>query len=165
MIVGMTIALLLSMGMCIVPIQSVWVNFACAKRFLNVSAEAIIDARNAHLCARCGIFVLKIKQIPFPCRLVRGFTLLKRIQKQFKMSLDMCIVAVSIVSTEKNAKCKSIGGNVTTPRSVYGCDNCGAWLFVHKVPIALLEHVKTTKTDKTRFFFAKKDVTRQTIVQ
>ena len=28
----------------------------------------------------------------------------------------------------------------------------------------LQEHVKATKTDKTRFFFAKKDVTRQTIV-
>ena len=63
-------------------------------------------------------------------------------------------------------KCKSIGGYVTTPRSIYGCDNCGAWLFVHKVPFMLQEHVKTKKkTDKTRFFFAKKDVTRQTIVQ
>ena len=62
-------------------------------------------------------------------------------------------------------KCKSIGGYVTTPRSIYDCDNCGAWLFVHKVPFTLQEHVKTTKTDKTRLFFAKKDVTRQTIVQ
>ena len=62
-------------------------------------------------------------------------------------------------------KCKSIGGYVTTPRSIYGCDNCGAWLFVHKVPFTLQEHVKTTQTDKTRFLFAKKDVTRQTIVQ
>ena len=62
-------------------------------------------------------------------------------------------------------KCKSIDGYVTTARSIYGCDNCGAWLFVHKVPFKLQEHVKTTKTDKTRFFFAKKDVTRQTIVQ
>ena len=62
-------------------------------------------------------------------------------------------------------KCKSIGAYVTTPRSIYGCDNCGAWLFLHKVPFTLQEHVKTTKTDKTRFFFAKKDVTRQTIVQ
>ena len=53
-------------------------------------------------------------------------------------------------------KCKSIGGYVTIPRSIYGCDNCGAWLFVHKVPFTLQEHVKTTKTDKTRFFFAKK---------
>ena len=59
-------------------------------------------------------------------------------------------------------KCKSIGGYVTTPRSIYACDNCGALLFVHKVPFKLQEHVKTTKTDKTRFFFAKKDGTRQT---
>ena len=62
-------------------------------------------------------------------------------------------------------KCKAILGYVTTMRSIYGCDNCGACLFVHKVPFTLQEHVKTTKTDKKRFFFAKKDVTRQTIVQ
>ena len=37
-------------------------------------------------------------------------------------------------------KCKSIGGYVTTPRSIYGCDICGAWLFVHKVPFKLQEH-------------------------
>ena len=62
-------------------------------------------------------------------------------------------------------KGKSIVGYVTTSRSIYGCDNCGSWLFVHKVPFTLQEHVKTTKTDKTRFFVAKKDVTRQTILQ
>ena len=61
--------------------------------------------------------------------------------------------------------CKSLGGYVTTPRCIFGCHNCGAWLFIHKVAFTLQEHVKTTKTDKTRFFFAKKDVTRQTIVQ
>ena len=53
-------------------------------------------------------------------------------------------------------KCESIGGYVTTPRSIYGCGKCGAQLFVHKAPFTLQEHVKTTKTDKTRFF-AKKD--------
>ena len=62
-------------------------------------------------------------------------------------------------------KCKSNGGYVTTPRYIYYCDNCGAWLFVHKVPFTLQEHLKTTKTDKTRFFLAKNDVTRQTSVQ
>ena len=62
-------------------------------------------------------------------------------------------------------KFKSIGGYVTNPRSIYGCNKCEAWLFVHKVPFRLQEHVKTTKTDKTRFFFAKKDVTRKTILQ
>ena len=55
-------------------------------------------------------------------------------------------------------KCESIGGYVTTLRSIYGCGKCGAWLFVHKVPFTLQEHVKTTKKDKTRFFFAKKMV-------
>ena len=58
-------------------------------------------------------------------------------------------------------KCKSIGGYVTTTRSIYGCGKCGAWLFVHKVPFKLQEHVKTTKKYKTHFFSAKKDVTRR----
>ena len=62
-------------------------------------------------------------------------------------------------------QCRSFGGYVTTPRSIYGCDNFGARLIVHKVPLTLQERVKTTQTDKTRFFFARKDVKRQTIVQ
>ena len=53
-------------------------------------------------------------------------------------------------------KCESLGGYVTTPRSIYACGKCGAWLFVHKVPFMLQEHVKTTKTDKTRFFVEKR---------
>ena len=53
-------------------------------------------------------------------------------------------------------KCESVGGYVTTPRSIYACRKCGAWLFVHKVPFMLQDHVKTTKTDKIRFFFARK---------
>ena len=58
-------------------------------------------------------------------------------------------------------KCKSIAGYLTSPRSIYGCDNCGGWLIDHKAPFTFQEHVKTTQTDKTRFFFGKKDVTRQ----
>ena len=53
-------------------------------------------------------------------------------------------------------KCESPDGYVTSPRSIHFCGKCGAWLFVHKVPFMLQEHVKTTKTDKTRFFFATK---------
>ena len=49
-------------------------------------------------------------------------------------------------------------GYVTTPRSIYGCEKCGAWSFVRKVAFMLQEHVKTTKTDKTRFFFVKKNL-------
>ena len=40
--------------------------------------------------------------------------------------------------------------------SFQGCGKCGAWLFVQKVLFLLQEHVKTTQTDKTLFFFAKK---------
>ena len=51
-------------------------------------------------------------------------------------------------------KCESLGGYMTTPRSIHGCGNCGAWLFVYKVLFTLQEHVETTKTDKTCFLFA-----------
>ena len=61
-------------------------------------------------------------------------------------------------------KCESIGDYVTTPRPIYGCGKCGAWLFVHQVPFKLQEHLKTTKTDKTRFLIAKKDATQQTTI-
>ena len=53
-------------------------------------------------------------------------------------------------------KCESLGGYVTIPRSIYGCGKCGAWLFANNVPFMLQKHVKTTQTNKTRFFFAKK---------
>ena len=153
LIVGMTRALLFSLGTCIVQIQSVWVNFACTKRLFNLSAEAIINARNAHLCARCGILLLKIKQIPFSCRLVKGFTFWGESKINSRCHWRW-VLSRWVLSQQR--KCKSIGGYVTTPRSIFGCDNCGAWLFVHKVPLTLQEQVKTTKTDKTRFFFAKK---------
>ena len=50
--------------------------------------------------------------------------------------------------------CETFDGYVTTPRSVYG--KCGAWLFLHKSIVMLQGQVKTTRTDKTRFFFVKK---------
>ena len=103
LIVGMTVALLFSLGTCIVQIQSVQVDFACTKRLSNLSAEAIINVRNVGLSPRCAIFLLKIKDIPFSCRLVKGFTFLKRVQNQFKMLLEMSIVLASIVPTERNA--------------------------------------------------------------
>ena len=53
-------------------------------------------------------------------------------------------------------KCESLGGHVTTPRSIYACGKCGSWLLVHKVPFMLQGHVKTTKTYKIRFFCARK---------
>ena len=54
-------------------------------------------------------------------------------------------------------KCESLGGYVRSPRSNYACGKCGAWLFVHKDPFMLQEHVKTTKTDKIRLSLLEKD--------
>ena len=123
------------------------------KTLFNHLAEAIIKVRNVGLCARCAIFLLKIKEDPFSCRLVKGFTLFKRTQNQLKMLLEVFCPGKHCSNREK---CESLGGYVTTPRSFYACGKCGAWLFVHKIPFMLQEHVKTTKTDKTRFFFVKK---------
>ena len=53
-------------------------------------------------------------------------------------------------------KCESLGGYVTTQRSIFGCGKCRAWLFAHKIPFLLQEHVKITKRDETRFLSAKK---------
>ena len=99
----MTLVPLFSLGTCIAQIQSVWVNFACTKKLFNLLAEVIINVRNVDLCVRCAIFHLKIKQIPFSCRLAKGFTFLKRDQSQFKMLLEKRFVPVSNVSTERNA--------------------------------------------------------------
>ena len=104
LIVALTIALIFSLGTCHGQIQSVQVDYACTKRLFNLSAEAIVNARNVGLCARCALFILEIKQISFSCRLVKGFTFLKRAQNQFKMLLEMSIVLASIVPTERNAK-------------------------------------------------------------
>ena len=48
-------------------------------------------------------------------------------------------------------KCEPLDGYVTTPRSIYGCGKCGAWLFVHKVLFMLKEHVRTTQRENTLF--------------
>ena len=153
----MTIALLFSLGTCIVQIQSVWVNVACTKSFFNLSAEAIIIARNARLCAKCAIFLLKVKVIPFSCRLANVNWWVYVFEENTKSVQDV-IGAVFCPGKycSNREKCESLDGCVTTPRSIYACGKCGAWLFVHKVPFMLQEHVKTTKTDEIRFFFARK---------
>ena len=62
---------------------------------------------------------------------------------------DVCFPGKCCSSREK---CETLGGYVTTPRSNYGCGKCGAWLIAQKVLFML----QSTKTDKRRFFFAKK---------
>ena len=149
----MTIVLFFLLRSCIDQIQNVRVNFECTKRLFNISAKAIINARNARLCVRCAIFLLEIKQIRFflsPGQRVYNF-------EETPKSVQVFIGDVYCPGKycSNRVKCESLDGYVTTPRSIYGCGKCEARLFVHKVPFMLQEQVKTTKTDKSRFFFAK----------
>ena len=151
------------MGMCIVQIQNVRVNFACTKRIFNLSAEAITNVRNARLCARCAIFFLKIKRIPFSYRLVRGVYNFEESPKSIQDVIgDVYCPGKYCFNREMRISWWSCNNS----ESHLWLWKCGARLFVHKVPFMLQEHVKRTKTDKTRFFFVKKDelVTRPTIV-
>ena len=100
---GITIALLFSLGTCIVQIQSVQVDFAGTRRLFNLLAEA------NHECAQCGS-VCHVRNIPFEdhrnsffLSLGQGVYFLKRPQREFKMLLEMFIVLTSIVSTERIA--------------------------------------------------------------
>ena len=149
----MTIALLFSLGTCHVLIQSVQVDFACTKRLFNLSAEAIINARNASVC--------QLRNIPFEDQrnsfflsLGQGVYIFEESPKPVQDVIGDVYCPGKYCSNRE--KCESIGGYVTTRRPIYVCGNCGAWLFVQKVPFMLQEHVKMTKTDKTRFFFARK---------
>ena len=125
--------------------------------------------RNDYQCTQCAS-VCQVRNFPFEDQTSSFFLALGQGVYNFEENPKSIQDVIGDVYCPgeyclNREKCKSIGGYVTTPRSIYGCDNCGAWLFVHKVPFTLQEHLKTTKTDKTRFFFVKKDVTRQTIVQ
>ena len=123
---------------------------ATQKRLINLSAGKIINVRNARLCAKCAIFLLRIKRILFCCHLVKGLTFLNSLKSIQDVIGDVYCPGEYCLN-RKN--CESIGGYVTTPRSIYGCGMCGASLFVHKVPFMLQEHVNTTKKDKIRVLF------------
>ena len=75
---------------------------------------------------------MKIKQIHVSCRLVKGFTLLKRVQIQLKKFIGYAYRPGKYCLNRE--KFESLDGYVTTRRSFYDCGNCGAWMFVHKFP-------------------------------
>ena len=165
-IVGVTIALLFSLETCIVQIQSVRVDFVCTERLFNLDAEVIINDPNGRLCARRAIFFLKNKQFHFSCHLVKGCRFLKRDQSQFKMLLCYwrCVLSWRVLSQQREMR-------------IYWwlCNNSEIHLWLWKVWSLVFcsqssfhatraREEDKNRIDKTRFFFAKKDVTRQTIV-
>ena len=112
--------------------------------------------RSDYQCPQCGS-VCQVRNIPFEeeihsifLSLGQGVYIFEERPKSVQEVIeDVYCPGKYCLNTEK---CKPIGGYVTTPRSIYGCDNCGAWLFVHKVPFKLQEHVKTTKNRKNTLF-------------
>ena len=116
--------------------------------------------RSDYQCPQCGS-VCQVRNIPFEeqtssffLSLGQGVYIFEESPKSVQDDIGDVYCPGEYCSNRE--KCKAILGYVTTPRSIYGCGNSGAWLFVHKVPFKLQEHVKTTKTDKTRFFFVRK---------
>ena len=116
--------------------------------------------RSDYQCPQCW-FVCQVRNIPFEDQknsfflsFAQGVYIFEESPKSIQDVIgdvycpgEYCLI---------REKCEFFGGYVTTPRSIYGCGKCGAWLSVHKLPLKLQEHVKTTKADKTHFFFAKK---------
>ena len=116
--------------------------------------------KNDYQCPQCGP-VCQVRNIPFKDQrnsfflsLGHGVYIFEESQKSVEGVIGDVYCPGKYCSNRE--KCESFGGYVTTPRPIYGCGKCRAWLFVHKVLFMLKEHVKTTRTDKTSFFFAKK---------
>ena len=160
----MTIALLFSLGTCIVQIQRVRVNSLSAQKDFSISR------RSRYHCSQCAS-VYQVRNISFEHQnnsfflsFVQGVYIFEESPKSIQDVIGNVYCPGEYFLNREN--CEFFGGYVTTPRSIYGCGKCGAWLFVHRVPFTLQEHVWKTKSTKTRFFSANKYefVTRQTIV-
>ena len=117
--------------------------------------------RSDYQCPQCGS-VCQVRNIPFEDQTNSFFLSLGQgvyIFEERPKSVQDVIGDVYCPSKYRSnrEKCESLGGYVTTPRSIYSCGNCGAWLFVHKVPFMLQERVKTTKQIKHVFSLLEKD--------
>ena len=116
-------------------------------------------ARSDYQCPQCAS-VCQVRNIPFEDQrnsfslsLGQGVYIFEESPKSVQDVIGDVYCPGKYCSNRE--KCEFLGGYVTTPRSIYACGNCGAWLFVHKVPFMLQEHEKTTKTDKTLFMLEK----------
>ena len=103
LIVGMTIALLVSLGTCFVRTQSVRVKFACAKRPFNFSAEAIIIVRNARLSSQVHNIPFEDQKSSFFLSLAQEVYVSEESPKSIQDLLEMPTVLANFVSTGRNA--------------------------------------------------------------
>ena len=135
-------------------------NTKCSVKFcLHIKTFQSLG-RSDHQCPQCAS-VCQVRNIPsegqtnsFLFSLGQGVYIFEESPKSVYDVIGDVYRPGKYCSIRK--KCESVGGYATTPKSIYGCGKCEAWLFVHKVPFMLQEPAETAKTDKTRFFFAKK---------
>ena len=124
------------------------------KKLFNLSTEAIIKIRIARLCASCAIFLLNIKQILFFLSSGPGVYFFEECPTSKKDVIEDVYCPCKYCFNRE--KCESLDNYVKTPTSIYACGKCGHWLFVHKVPRMLQEHLKTIKQTKHVFSWLKK---------
>ena len=115
--------------------------------------------RSDYQCPQCGS-LCQVRNIPFEDQtnsfflsLGKGFYIFEESPKSVQGVIRDVYCPGKFWSNRE--KCESLGGYVTTTSSIYACGICEVWLFVHKVPFMIQEHVKTTKTDKTQFLLEK----------
>ena len=112
---------------CIVRYQCALMYFGCTKRFFSLSTQASIIVSIANPCVRCAkFFFSKNKQVLLSWSLARGYTILERRKKQFKMFLEMSIV--------QHAQPKSVFTFQRKNSNFYDCKKCKAcshsWIFL-----------------------------------
>ena len=112
-------------------------------------------------CPQCGS-VRQVRNIPFEEQInsfflplgQRVYSFEERPKSIQEVIGDVYCPGEFCLNREKR---ESIGGYVTTPRSIYGCGKCGAWLFVHKVPFTFTRARKDDKNTKHAFSLLRKD--------
>ena len=95
--------------------------------------------RNDYQCPQCGS-VCQVRNIPFDGQTNSFFLSPSQGVYIFEESPnsvqdvigDVCCPGKYCFNREK---CEALGGSAATPRSIYACGKCGAWLFVHKIPL------------------------------
>ena len=146
----MTIALLFSLGTCIVQ------NTKCSGRLCLHKKTFQSLGRSDYQCPQCAS-VCQVRNIPFEDQrksfflsLGQGVYIFEENSKSVQDVIGDAYCPGKYCSNRE--KCESLGGYVTTPRSIYGCGKCGAWLFVQKISFLLQEQVKTKKNIQNTLF-------------
>ena len=100
---GYDIIIIIFTGDVYCPNTKCLVNFACTKRLFNLLAETIINVRNVGFCARCAIFLLKVKQIVFFVAWSRGLNIWRepRIRSKFYWR---CLSSWQVLSQQREKR-------------------------------------------------------------